>query len=246
MYAALLAVSASEPNPEPYPKQCGNDWIKHDAVQSLPQQDPVTFSAKAAAKFQPTLLVVHGCHPYPAVNVLGQTNSGLQPSGRSDGKCKGSGLGDQVYARSGWYEDSWGIMYAWYEPKDGNGHRHDWEYVVLWTGNPEDPNAELLAVTTIAAHGRIKTIAPGAEFRVGSSVKLEYDFVGERHAIALTSKEGGKLQTLITWEQLPDIARCALNNATWNEGKVMPLSDAVFPDHLGKAWPFDGRIEAIR
>ena len=77
-------------------------------------------------------------------------------------------------------------MYAWYAPKDGKGHRHDWEYVVLWTGNTEDPNAELLAVTTIAAHGRIKTIGPGDEYRVGSSIKLEYDFVGERHAIVLT------------------------------------------------------------
>ncbi|KAE8988113.1 hypothetical protein PR003_g21217 [Phytophthora rubi] len=58
-------------------------------------------SEKAAVKFKPSLQIIDGCHPYPAVNTAGETNGELKGSGKDDGDCKGSGLGSQVYGRAG-------------------------------------------------------------------------------------------------------------------------------------------------
>ncbi|OWZ06005.1 Necrosis inducing protein NPP1 [Phytophthora megakarya] len=92
--------------------------INYDKVQPFAQPKPITDAEMAAVKFKPSLAVKAGCHPYPVVNAAGDTSAGLKGTGSSDGECKGSPLGSQVYSRSTWYEDKWAIMYAWFFPKD--------------------------------------------------------------------------------------------------------------------------------
>ncbi|POM79409.1 NPP1-like protein, partial [Phytophthora palmivora] len=75
--------------------------IDHDKVQPFAQPKPITITEKAAVKFKPSMAVIKGCHPYPAVNAAGKTSAGLKGSGKPNSDdCKGSPLGSQVYSRS--------------------------------------------------------------------------------------------------------------------------------------------------
>ncbi|GMF25609.1 unnamed protein product [Phytophthora lilii] len=204
---------------------------------------PVTISEKAAIKFKPQLKITNGCHPYPAVQANGSVSAGLKWTflGRS-GDCEGSPLGSQVYSRSAWHRDVWAIMYAWYFPKGrqatggiGIGHRHNWEYAVVWINNPELDDPTILGVSMSAYLGYSRRAPPKAKYIDGNSVKLDYyfsDAIGNT-ALGLT-KEAGETQELISWEQLPDVARDALSNTDWDvtplhAGHVkMPLKDDVF------------------
>lgn len=91
--------------------------INHNLVRPFPQPKPVTVSEKAAVRFKPQLKIDDGCHPYPAVQKDGSISGGLKWGGPQDGECTGSKFGSQVYARSGWVNDVWAIIYAWYFPK---------------------------------------------------------------------------------------------------------------------------------
>ena len=51
--------------------------------------------------------------------------------------------------------------------------------------------------------------------------------------------DGGTALPLITWEQLPGKAHCALNLITWDDWQKMPLSDDVFETLITGVWPFD-------
>ncbi|KAE8998121.1 hypothetical protein PF005_g13660 [Phytophthora fragariae] len=165
--------------------------INHDKVQPFAQPAPVTVSEKAAIKFKPSLYIINGCHPYPAVNAAGETSGGLKASGKPNGDCKGSGLGSQVYGRAAWHKDLWAIMYAWYFPKEqgrSKGKRHKWTAAVVWLDNPALENPTILAVSTIGVSGvydikkknatqtcdRWGCTAPFGEFINGTSPMLVY------------------------------------------------------------------------
>nr|AUD40038.1 Nep1-like protein Pc129485 [Phytophthora capsici] len=230
--------------------------IGHDQVRPFPQPKPVTVSDKAAVKFKPQLKIADGCHPYPAVQKDGSITGGLKWSGPQDGECTGSKLGSQIYARSAWVNDVWAIMYAWYFPKGRGavplplitrlfGHRHNWEYVIVWIDNPKSKNSTILGVSMSAAVGYASQTPPEAMYVDGDSVKLEYYY---NHLLGSTSlqltEDTGEFQDLITWDELSKLARYSLNHTDWDEtlfdlaGLKMPLKDGVFQELLDKAWPF--------
>nr|AEZ06575.1 Nep1-like protein [Hyaloperonospora arabidopsidis] len=239
LYPALLAVLV----PVSSPDGCGTERIPHHEVKAFAQPEPVTISEKAAVRLNPTLLVTYGCQPYPAVNEFGQTSGGLKPTGDHNGHCKGSGHGSQVYARSAWFGDKWAIMFAYYFPKSQPRRsvsvRHSWEFAVVWIANPEAPEKTLALTTRSFAYGYFKYTSFDASEMDGERVKLRY----WQHAdsdlyLELTSLDGGVTRPLIMWEQLPEKARCALNEATWNGGFKCPLSDEAFEPLLNASWPF--------
>jgi hypothetical protein len=222
--------------------------IGHNQVRPFPQPDPETISQKAAVNFKPQLKIDDGCHPYPAVQKDGSMSGGLKWSGPQDGQCTGSKLGSQIYARSTWVNDVWAIMYAWYFPKGRGavplplvlrpfGHRHNWEYLVVWVDNPDIDNSTIVGVAMSASVGFSEETPPAASYLDGSSVKVEYYYnhlLGTT-ALQLTS-DSGETQDLIQWDQLSELARHSLDHTDW--GVKMPLKDGVFEEILDKAWPF--------
>ncbi|KAE8984407.1 hypothetical protein PR001_g23186 [Phytophthora rubi] len=231
--ATLLAVLASQTH--------AGAVIGHDQVASFAQPEPVTISEKAAVKFKPQLHISNGCHPYPAVNEAGDTGGGLSNTGAPSGKCKGSGLGSQVYGRSGWHRDAWAIMYAWYFPKDmasfDLGHRHDWEHAVIWIDNPDVAEPRILGVSVSSHSGYQKTTTIPTGSLNGTSVLLNYESTWPLdHELSFTTK-GGDYQPLIMWGQLTDAARDSLSSTDFGSA-LMPMTDYWFSRKLDKAWPF--------
>ncbi|KAG7389100.1 hypothetical protein PHYBOEH_007577 [Phytophthora boehmeriae] len=216
------------------------DSISHDEVKVIYQTEAKTISEIAAVRFKPQLRIGSGCHSYPAVNAEGQTSGGLAPSGSSSSGCRGFFVTSQVYVRSAWFNDVWGIMYAWYFPKDssgsGEGHRHDWENIVVWIDNPAlDGDATILAISTSNTDGYRKYTALD-ELVAGNAALVLYDtFDSDDHTLSL-NKHGGDLQELILWSQLPDVARKALNETSFDPA-VVPMKDETFMANLEKAWP---------
>jgi hypothetical protein len=222
--------------------------VNHDQVQPFAQSTPITDSQKSAVKYKPQLHVSYGCHPYPAVEANGSASGGLEWSGPVDGDCKGSPLGSQVYSRSDWYHNKWAIMYAWYFPKGRyhlSGHRHYWEYAVVWADAPTSENSTILGVSMSAGVGHDKATPPMLKYVDGSSVKLEsyFSVLGNKAALRLT-KEGGEKQDLITWDQLTVAARDTLNgdaldgNVLLTDNDEVPFKDDIFMQRLQDAFPF--------
>ncbi|KAJ8550377.1 hypothetical protein ON010_g10694 [Phytophthora cinnamomi] len=216
--------------------------IGHDKVQPFAQPEPTTISEKAAVKFKPSLQIVDGCHPYPAVNAAGETNGGLKGTGERDGDCKGSPLGSQVYGRSVWFKDLWAIMYAWYFPKDiydgywsTKGLRHQWVSAVVWLDNPAVETPKILAVSTSGpkegyrilknappACGRRSCNPPSTDYISSAMLAYGSGRYDEGHSVTMTTTwSKGELQDLIMWEQMTDGARNALSETNFGEeGKV--------------------------
>jgi len=229
-FLAAFAVQASDGN-----------VIGHDQVAPFAEPAPVTISEKAAIKFKPQLHISNGCHPYPAVNDVGDTGGGLSNTGAPSGKCKGSGLGSQVYGRSGWHNDVWAIMYAWYFPKDmassDLGHRHDWEHLVVFIDNPSVDEPKILGVSASSHDGYAKTTSVPAGSLAGTTILVNYESVWPLdHELSLTTKPG-ETQPLIMWDQLTDAARNALSTTDYGSA-LMPMTDFWFSPKLDKAWPF--------
>ncbi|EGZ04472.1 hypothetical protein PHYSODRAFT_423056, partial [Phytophthora sojae] len=223
--------------------------IDHDKVQPFAQPEPVTVSEKTAVKFKPSLQIDGGCHPYPAVNAAGETSAGLKGSGPDDGKCKGSGLGSQVYGRAIWYKDLWAIVYGWYFPKDkgfggilAKGQRHKWVSAVVWLDNPAVETPKILAISTWNLEGGyviLKNEPPEcsrhgcdpkfAEYINMTTPMLSYEPYFQRdsfHTLRPTTARGtGELQDLVMWEQLSEEARIALGEADFGEKSPVPFID---------------------
>ncbi|KAG6587347.1 necrosis inducing-like protein NPP1 type [Phytophthora cinnamomi] len=234
------------------------DSIGHDKVQPFAQPEPTTISEKAAVKFKPSLQIVGGCHPYPAVNAAGETSGGLKKTGERDGDCKGSPLGSQVYGRAVWFKDLWAIMYAWYFPKDvyygvwsKNGHRHKWASAVVWLDNPAAETPKILAVSTSKPNGGYRFLKnappacgrwscnpPFTDYINGSSVMLEYgldyDDYGSSVTLSTDRRKRG-FQDLIMWEQMTDEARNALSQTNFGEKAKVPFIDVNFNASLEAA-----------
>nr|AGC56252.1 NPP1-like protein [Plasmopara viticola] len=215
-------------------------WIRHSEVRPFPQPEPITVEEKVAVMLKPEIHVTNGCHPYPAVNDLGETNSGLKTKGAPSGMCKGSGWGSQVYGRHALFKGVWAIMYSWYFPKDmpstDFGHRHDWEHVIVWIEKPVVENVKILAVTPSAHDGYSKQVPPNPGHLNGLAAKINYESKWPiNHALEPTGL-GGEKQDLILWEQLSSNARHALNIVHWGDANT-PFNDYVFMGKLEKAFP---------
>nr|AEZ06578.1 Nep1-like protein [Hyaloperonospora arabidopsidis] len=219
--------------------QCIENRAPHDQIQPYAQPEETTVTEKAAARYKPSLHSSHGCYPYPAVDAEGRTNGGLKATGGSRSKCGQPYMGGQVYARGKWCDEQFGIIFAWYFPKDsvrdGVGHRHDWEWATIWLNNPEANVSEILGVTTIGSGKPKRTNKLKRENRNGDTVKLDYRDHGRRHYIALSGNDG-ELQPLIMWDQMTEASRCALNTVGWNKHRLMPLADTVFDNNLATAY----------
>ncbi|MCM5689485.1 NPP1 family protein, partial [Sinorhizobium meliloti] len=87
--------------------------IRHDEVRGFP--DGTSGLLKA---FQPSLTVIRGCVPFPAVDADGNVSGGLKPSGMASGGCSRSP--GQIYVRAGEYNGQCAVMYSWFFPKDQN------------------------------------------------------------------------------------------------------------------------------
>ncbi|OWZ12317.1 Necrosis inducing protein NPP1 [Phytophthora megakarya] len=126
------------------------DGINHDQVQPFAQPEPVTIAEKAAVKYKPQLLIEGGCASFPAVNAAGEITGGLKGTKDTDA-CETAPLGSQMSGRSGWYQDKWAMVYAWYFPKNFCSYeakkRHDWSSMVLWLDNPALETPKILGAS---------------------------------------------------------------------------------------------------
>ena len=219
--------------------QCVEVRAPHDQIHPYEKPEETTVSEKAAAQYQPSLHSSHGCDPYAAVDAEGRTSGGLKATGDDDSGCRQPYQGAQVYARVGKVYDQFGIVYAWFFPKDsvrhGIGHRYDWEWATVWLDSLDDDESEIIGVTTMGSGGPKRTNKLKPENRVGDTVKLDYRDHGDRHYIALSGNDG-EFQPLIMWKQMGKKARCALNTVGWNKDRLMPLADSVFPLTLHNAF----------
>ncbi|KAG7395914.1 hypothetical protein PHYBOEH_003039 [Phytophthora boehmeriae] len=221
--------------------------INHDQVQAFPQPEPVTESEKAAINFKPSIWIRTGCHPYPVVNAAGDVGAGLKGSGKMSGKCKGSGLGSQVYGRAAWHNDLWAIMYSWYFPKDmpydlfRKGRRHDWVHVVVWIDNPASANPRLIGVSTRTYYEKYLKYTPPAPVSLNGTHARVFYFqstsTDDFHSVDI-SDQPGEFQGLIMWEQLTDAARTALTDTAFGEYAPVSFIDANFKANLELAWPY--------
>ncbi|KAJ8575734.1 hypothetical protein ON010_g3481 [Phytophthora cinnamomi] len=187
--------------------------------------------AEAAIKYKPQLLIIDECHLYPAVQADGSVSGGLEWSGADDGDCKGSAWGSQVYARSAWYNNKYAIMYAWYFPKGKgrqhvhklhSGHRHEWEFAVVWVDQPSADHSNLLGVSMSFGPSFHKEAPVQPEHVVGSSIKLDSysTYWGAKQGLRVTT-DIGTTQDLIQWEQLTDAARASLTETNFGIDKAV-------------------------
>lgn len=206
--------------------------IGHNAVTPF-KQDVHDFQQH----FQPRLKVEHGCVPFPAVDAAGNTGGGLKPTGATNGNCsKSTG---QVYVRTQRYNGECATMYAWYFPKDqpsdgaSNGHRHDWESVVVWTADCK-VGARVNAVSYSGHGGFTKSTNPNLEQGHAHPLVSYASRWPVNHSLFATSALGG-YQPAIDWGRLTTAARNALTNTGWGSANV-PIIDRNFSNNLGKAW----------
>ncbi|KAK1940952.1 hypothetical protein P3T76_007658 [Phytophthora citrophthora] len=237
----LPPTEAPTPAPTPDPGPWVDKWIGHDQVKPFPQPEPVTISEKAGVKFKPQIQIRTGCEPYPAVNEYGETGGGLKTTGKSRGKCGGSGYGSQVYGRSTWIRGVWAIMYSWYFPKDSPspkmGHRHDWEHAIVFIDNPDVPEPKILACS-VSSHDGYKKYSPCPPWVIdGTSLKVRYKHAWPFNHDLDTTGDGGKFQDLIMWNQMTEDARRALNSVSFGKANT-PFNDWTFKPKIENAWPF--------
>ncbi|EGZ14629.1 hypothetical protein PHYSODRAFT_264058, partial [Phytophthora sojae] len=165
-----------------------------------------------------------GCESFPAVNAAGETSGGLQGTKGRDG-CGKAPLGSQVYGRSGWYQDKWAIMYAWYFPKNFHGNvldyeakkRHDWASMVLWIDNPAIETSKILGASlsqqnTEEPYQKMAELHP--MFFVGAKQHVNGTEPPRYYQVAYGDSQS---QDLIMWEQLTDAAREGLNSADFGD-----------------------------
>ncbi|OGM45137.1 NPP1 domain protein [Aspergillus bombycis] len=205
--------------------------VNHDSIAPFPESVPNTATGNTYRKFEPYLHIAHGCQSYPAVASNGDD------TGSSTGGCRDQSKG-QTYVRGGWHNGRYGIMYAWYMPKDmpnsgvsTGSHRHDWENVVVWVDNPAVANPTMLGGAA-SGHGKYKkTKSPQKE---GTRPKVEY-FTNfpTNHELQFTNTLGRDLP-LIAWESLPGAARKGLEDANFKDATV-PFKDSTFQGNLAKA-----------
>lgn len=192
------------------------------------------------------------------MNAAGDTSSGL-PSADGNFGCVKSPLGSQVYGRATWHNDIWAIMYAWYYPKsfiavEGTG-THDWQNAVVWISNPDVESPKFMGLSTskksetdymkpditletFQSTSNYDKLTPQLDqYMDGTSVKLISTVILGPLFLRPTATKG-VLHDLIMWDQLPDVARTALNSTGIGEA---PFSDANFQKKLGEAWPFEIR-----
>ncbi|KAK7055542.1 putative necrosis and ethylene inducing peptide 2 [Favolaschia claudopus] len=204
-------------------------------VVGFPQTVPSGTTGAVYLAYQPRLKVVNGCVPFPAVDAAGNTGGGLNPTGSSNGGCSSST--GQIYVRSGVSNGRFGLLYAWYMPKDepspSLGHRHDWEGTIVWLKSATDTSASNILAVCPSAHGGWECSTNGFSLS-GTSPLIKYESVWPvNHAMGLTSTVGGS-QPLIAWESLPAAAQSALQTTDFGSA-IVPFKDDTLAKNLAAA-----------
>ncbi|KAJ4335000.1 hypothetical protein N0V95_009028 [Ascochyta clinopodiicola] len=166
-------------------------------------------------------------------------SGGLQDSGNVSAGCRDQSKG-QLYARATWYKEKFGILYAWYFPKDqpnaGNvagGHRHDWESVVVWLDNPSNDNPKILGAAA-SGHGSYKTTT--TPNRQGDNVLIEYfTSFPTNHELQFTDTVG-KSYWISDYDAMPTAVKDVLASTTLFGDANVPFRPDNFEGNLEKAF----------
>ncbi|MER6128757.1 NPP1 family protein [Streptomyces sp. NPDC001795] len=196
-----------------------------------------------------------GCFPAAAIDMWGNLNGGLRPTGSLGGGCRTDHLGNaNTYSRAKCNNGWCGIIYTLYFEKDeaspGIGHRHDWECAVVWVKQGASKPSYLSA----SRHGGFST-HPVNEVPMdstGAHVEIVYHKDGaSTHAFRFAKwgetpeawgNGGWDHPALVSWDHYPASKdpsknlQTIMNNSSWGNANF-PLQDAKFDDHLNKAKP---------
>ncbi|KAG2503052.1 hypothetical protein JM18_009664 [Phytophthora kernoviae] len=102
--------------------------------------------------------------------------------------------------------------------------------------NPDLANSAILGLTVQPEEWSVKRYTPmDPEYTDGTSVKINYDykFIAGETYLKLMDDKGG-YQDLITWDQLPEVVKPALNSTKF----YSPLADEIYAKALFDGWPF--------
>ncbi|MQW59523.1 NPP1 family protein [Sinorhizobium meliloti] len=205
--------------------------IRHDKVRGFPDS-----TSGFLKTFQPSLKVIRGCVPFPAVDAAGNVSGGLKPSGIASGGCSRS-LG-QIYVRAREYQGECGVMYSWFFPKEQNlvwpligGSRYDWQDVVVWLTSC-DSEARVVAVS-YSSNGRYVLSTQPHMHGKHPLVKYHREAIGYHFSLADTWAGGGT-QPAVNWSDLTEEAREALD--THDFGMGVPFNSYNFQDNLDRAY----------
>lgn len=203
------------------------------------------------------------CYPSPAVSRTGEQNGGLKPTGSITGQCRRT---DQLTNSNTYYRKKCvpkeGVtycvhMYALYFKKDQaasifgvgvGGHRHDWEFALLWTRNGQ------LTHASYSTHGKVIT-KPKSElhFDAGkeNTVKIVYhlDDPGT-HSFRFAKKDETAendlkrwiTPTLVDWETMSSdhitnqVLRMKFNQFDYGDANCS-FNDANFEREIAKNPP---------
>jgi hypothetical protein len=160
-------------------------------------------------------------------------SGGLKDTGSTSGGCRLKDRG-QVYVRTKTVNGKFGIMYAWYWPKDHpvagdlvSGHRHDWETCVVWLTSSRS-NAKLHGAACSSHSGWRKSKNPK---RNGNRIKVEYFTSGGKNHELQFSNTQGKGFPIYDWDRMPAVVKNALNKGNFKDA-IVPFKDTG--DTFGK------------
>jgi len=220
------------------------------AASSVPHNsiEPITgLTNTLSQRYLPLLYIGDGCKPYTAVDAEGNWSAGLQDSGTNSGNCN-LDTKQQVYVRGDKVSDTLtAVMYAYYFPKDNGylipsiGHRHDWEYVMLFIENYDDnydANSEKIVGAVYSAHGGLSaTTNPNRGGNNNTHIYVTYDYHGSvTHSFAEGSAGTVEKHKAIVWGLMSDASRNSLNVRDFGNA-VVPLknTDNKFQNEVEKA-----------
>ncbi|MQX50950.1 NPP1 family protein [Sinorhizobium medicae] len=207
--------------------------IDHDQVKGFPDS-----TSGLLKTFQPSLKVIRGCVPFPAVDADGNVSGGLKPSGMLNGGCSHSR--GQIYVRAGKYNDTCAVMYSWFFPKDQNqnwfakgGSRYDWQNVIVWLTDC-DSEAQIGAVS-YWSHDQDRYDVTLPHMDGTHPLVKYYRQVGGHHFSLGDTRDPVGTQPAVSWSDLTEEARETLD--TYNFGAVaVPFNSQNFEYNLERSW----------
>ncbi|MFZ4893713.1 NPP1 family protein [Plantibacter sp. Mn2098] len=195
-----------------------------------------------------------GCYATAAIGADGRLNSGLKLGGAVNGNCHDPHQlqNANTYSRSKCNNGWCAIMYASYFEKDQstngvgeiaggtNGHRHDWEHVVVWV-----QNNQVQYVSRSVHSGWQKDPASSVRFD-GTHAKVVYHKEGgftHYFRLANNNDEPAENYTgnwffprLVGWDGYPPGFRDSLMNANFGSATIK-INDQNFNNSLNNAKP---------
>ena len=200
------------------------------------------------------------CYPSPAVSGAGKVNEGSVPSGSITSGCRDKSqlTGSNTYHRKKSMTRD-GItysvhMYALYFKKDqiasyvGGGHRHDWEFALVWT------TGGVITHASYSAHGKVYTQPKDELFfdpGMDEAVKVVYHKdplnthafrFARRDEAAVNHSKKWITPTLVDWETMKSDSlgnpqlRKILNDARFGAA-ICPFNQSQFQRQIKKNPP---------